>query len=118
MDLFNPLKYAEWILRLSLPKKIFDLDEKCCVHYVVTLNNLFQVELDHKLKPFIPDFIPAVGDIDAFITVPRPDNKVDKLGLACIDEPCAKQSDPTVLDLQIRAITKQTHFRAMQVPVN
>lgn len=74
-----------------------------------------QVELDHKLKPFIPDFIPAVGDIDAFITVTRPDNKIDKLGLACIDEPCAKQSDPTVLDLQIRAITKQTHFRAMQV---
>lgn len=74
-----------------------------------------QVELDHKLKPFIPDFIPAVGDIDAFITVPRPDAVVDKLGLACIDEPCAKQSDPTVLDLQIRAITKQTHFRAMQV---
>ena len=67
------------------------------------------------MKPFIPDFIPAVGDIDAFITVPRPDSKVDKLGLACIDEPCAKQSDPTVLDLQIRAITKQTHFRAMQV---
>lgn len=76
-----------------------------------------QVELDHKLKPFIPDFIPAVGDIDAFITIPRPDDKQDKLrlGLAFIDEPCAKQSDPTVLDLQIRAISKQTHFRAMQV---
>ncbi|MGH0129779.1 UNVERIFIED_CONTAM: hypothetical protein FKN15_059463 [Acipenser sinensis] len=25
------------------------------------------IELDHKLKPFIPDFIPAVGDIDAFL---------------------------------------------------
>ena len=25
------------------------------------------VELDHKFKPFIPDYIPAVGDIDAFI---------------------------------------------------
>ena len=25
------------------------------------------IDLDHKLKPFIPDFIPAVGDIDAFI---------------------------------------------------
>ena len=74
-----------------------------------------QVELDHKLKPFIPDFIPAVGDIDAFITVPRPDGQVNKLGLACIDEPCAKQSDPTVLDLQIRAITKQSTARAMQV---
>ena len=27
------------------------------------------IDLDHKLKPFIPDFIPAVGDIDAFIKV-------------------------------------------------
>lgn len=27
------------------------------------------VELDHSLKPFIPDFIPAVGDIDAFLKV-------------------------------------------------
>lgn len=27
------------------------------------------VELEHKLKPFIPDFIPAVGDIDAFLKV-------------------------------------------------
>ena len=28
-----------------------------------------KIELDYKLKPFIPDFIPAVGDIDAFIKV-------------------------------------------------
>lgn len=27
------------------------------------------IELDHSLKPFIPDFIPAVGDIDAFLKV-------------------------------------------------
>ena len=33
------------------------------------------VELDHKFKPFIPDFIPAVGDIDAFIRPTRPDQK-------------------------------------------
>ena len=25
--------------------------------------------LDYKLKPFIPDYIPAVGDIDAFLKV-------------------------------------------------
>jgi hypothetical protein len=25
--------------------------------------------VDYKLTPFIPDFIPAVGDIDAFIKV-------------------------------------------------
>ncbi|XP_067142911.1 intraflagellar transport protein 46 homolog isoform X2 [Centruroides vittatus] len=66
------------------------------------------IELEHKLKPFIPDFIPAVGDIDAFIKIPPPDNKPDKLGLHVLDEPCAKQSDPTVLDLQLRAISKET----------
>lgn len=27
------------------------------------------VDLEYKLKPFIPDFIPTVGDIDAFIKV-------------------------------------------------
>ena len=27
------------------------------------------IELDHKLRPFIPDYIPAVGDIDAFLKV-------------------------------------------------
>ena len=30
------------------------------------------IELEHKLKPFIPDYIPAVGDIDAFIKVTLP----------------------------------------------
>ena len=27
------------------------------------------IELDLKLRPFIPDYIPAIGDIDAFIKV-------------------------------------------------
>ena len=27
------------------------------------------IELDLKLKPFIPEYIPAIGDIDAFIKV-------------------------------------------------
>ena len=27
------------------------------------------IELEHHLKPFIPDYIPAVGDIDAFLKV-------------------------------------------------
>jgi len=65
------------------------------------------IDLEYKLKPFIPDYIPAVGDIDAFLKVSRPDEEKDSLGLTILDEPCAKQSDPTVLDLQLRAITKQ-----------
>lgn len=31
----------------------------------------------------------------------------DNLGLIVLDEPSAKQSDPTILDLQMRAITKE-----------
>ncbi|KAK6173616.1 hypothetical protein SNE40_017034 [Patella caerulea] len=73
------------------------------------------IELEHKLKPFIPDFIPAVGDIDAFLKISRPDGKPDTLGLTVLDEPCAKQSDPTVLDLQLRAISKQTMAKQLIV---
>ncbi|KAM5226936.1 intraflagellar transport protein 46 homolog isoform 3-T3 [Hipposideros larvatus] len=65
------------------------------------------IELDHKLKPFIPDFIPAVGDIDAFLKVPRPDGKPDNLGLLLLDEPSTKQSDPTVLSLWLTENSKQ-----------
>lgn len=65
------------------------------------------IELEHVLKPFIPDFIPAVGDIDAFLKVPRPDGKPDGLGLLLLDEPSVKQSDPNVLSLWLSEETKQ-----------
>ncbi|KAK2899356.1 intraflagellar transport protein 46 homolog isoform X1 [Channa argus] len=65
------------------------------------------IELEHSLKPFIPDFIPAVGDIDAFLKVPRPDGKPDGLGLVVLDEPSVKQSDPTVMSLWLSEETKQ-----------
>lgn len=29
------------------------------------------IEINSKLKPFIPDYIPAVGDVDAFIKVKK-----------------------------------------------
>ncbi|KAA0704038.1 Intraflagellar transport protein 46 -like protein [Triplophysa tibetana] len=73
------------------------------------------IDLDHKLKPFIPDFIPAVGDIDAFLKVPRPDGKPDNLGLLVLDEPCTKQSDPTVLSLWLSENSKQHNVTEMKV---
>lgn len=39
--------------------------------------------------------------------VPRPDGKADGLGLTVLDEPCAKQSDPTVLSLWLSENSKQ-----------
>lgn len=64
---------------------------------------LQKIDLNYKLIPFIPDYIPAVGDIDAFIKIPRPDGVEDKIGLTVLDEPCTDQSDPAVLHLQLRS---------------
>ncbi|XP_063231881.1 intraflagellar transport protein 46 homolog isoform X3 [Bacillus rossius redtenbacheri] len=73
------------------------------------------IELDYKLWPFIPDFIPAVGDIDAFLKVPRPDGLNDLIGLRVLDEPCARQSEPAVLHLQLRAVAKQSSAKPVVV---
>ncbi|GBF95657.1 hypothetical protein Rsub_08639 [Raphidocelis subcapitata] len=56
------------------------------------------------LKPFIPEYIPALGEPDAFIKVPRPDGVPDWLGLKVLDEPAAVQSDAAVLALQLRQL--------------
>lgn len=61
------------------------------------------------MKPFIPDYIPSIGDIDAFIKVPRPDGKPENLGFNVVDEPSSNQSDPHVLDLFFRTLSKQTN---------
>uniref|UniRef100_A0A2K5SE46 Intraflagellar transport protein 46 homolog n=1 Tax=Cebus imitator TaxID=2715852 RepID=A0A2K5SE46_CEBIM len=65
------------------------------------------IDLDHKLKTFIPDFIPAVGDIEAVLKVPRPDGQPDNLGLLVLDKPSTKQSDPTVPSLWLTENSKQ-----------
>ncbi|VEN58745.1 unnamed protein product [Callosobruchus maculatus] len=71
-----------------------------------------QLNLDYKFKPFIPEYLPAVGDIDAFLKVIPPDVTIDgqkfdekalKLGLNMLDEPALNQSDSALLHLQLRA---------------
>ncbi|XP_029932261.1 intraflagellar transport protein 46 homolog [Myripristis murdjan] len=100
----------------AAPKGAYDPADYENLPVTTEIKELFQyitrytpqpVELEHKLKPFIPDFIPAVGDIDAFLKVPRPDGKTDDLGLVVLDEPCVKQSDPTVLSLWLSEESKQ-----------
>jgi len=73
------------------------------------------IELDTKLKPFIPDFIPCIGEVDAFLKIPRPDGKKDGLGLIELDEPALNQSDPTVLDLQLRSVSKHSNLQPVDV---
>uniref|UniRef100_A0A7S2SRL5 Intraflagellar transport protein 46 homolog n=1 Tax=Rhizochromulina marina TaxID=1034831 RepID=A0A7S2SRL5_9STRA len=67
------------------------------------------VDLDSTLRCFVPDYIPAVGEMDAFVKVTPPDSSRDDLGLKVLDEPAALQSDPTVLELQLINISKKGH---------
>eukprot|EP00878_Enallax_costatus_P027639 GHUV01029776.1.p1 GENE.GHUV01029776.1~~GHUV01029776.1.p1 ORF type:complete len:254 (+),score=60.19 GHUV01029776.1:1292-2053(+) len=73
------------------------------------------IEVQTRLKPFIPEFIPAIGGTDEFIKVPRPDGRPDYLGLKVLDEPAAVQSDPTLLNLQLRQVSKDTPGVRMDV---
>ena len=66
-----------------------------------------EIEIKPKLKCFIPNYIPAIGTVDPFIKVPRPDKVDDGLGLIVIDEPASKQSDAAVLELQLQAQLKK-----------
>ena len=72
-----------------------------------------KLELDSKLKPFIPEFIPAVGDIDAFLKV-ESENPLE-LGLTVLDEPTARQSDPNIMELQLRSLSKRSSGRMSKV---
>mmetsp|Transcript_25025 Transcript_25025/g.75430 ORF Transcript_25025/g.75430 Transcript_25025/m.75430 type:complete len:374 (-) Transcript_25025:84-1205(-) len=96
---YNPADYAS----LNVSADVQDLFQY--IDSFVPTRTAIETQLD----PFIPDYIPAVGDIDAMIKVGAPeriDGVDDSIGLTVIDEPCAAQSDPAVLDLQLRAIAK------------
>ncbi|CEF60997.1 Intraflagellar transport protein 46 homolog [Strongyloides ratti] len=70
--------------------KLFEMIEE------YTPNN---IDPPYRLLPFIPDYAPAVGDVDPFIKIPRPDEVEDNLGLTILDEPAIEQSDPTAIGL-------------------
>ena len=67
------------------------------------------VELETKLKPFIPEFIPATGEMEAFLKPPKPDGSQEELGLTSLDEPRLNQSEPTLLRLQLLPFIRQTY---------
>ena len=95
---YNPQDYANLDVGGDI-REIFDYISRYKPH---------EVELDTSLKCFVPDYIPAVGEMDAFIKIPQPSGDQDDLGLKVLDEPAATQSDATVLELQLRAISKKS----------
>lgn len=68
--------------------------------------------MKYTLQPFIPDYIPAIGDVDAFLKVIPPETDdpelnefFGKLGLEVLDKPCGEQSDPALLQMKLRAMS-------------
>ena len=59
------------------------------------------LNLDTKMKPFVPNYIPSIGEVDAFIKINRPDNNIEELGLDYIDEPAIKGIDPSIFSLEL-----------------
>ena len=51
------------------------------------------------MKAFVPEYIPTVGETDAFLKMPRPDGQPETLGLAELDEPCLNQSDKAKISM-------------------
>lgn len=64
------------------------------------------MDLPTKMRPHVPEFIPSVGEVDAFLKVPRPDGAHEDLGLLVLDEPKLNQTDPAVLELQLKSFVK------------
>ncbi|KAJ3166722.1 Intraflagellar transport protein 46 [Geranomyces variabilis] len=79
-----------------------------------------ETELPNTLQPFVPDYMPSIGDIDPMLKPAPPPlprgsaaaagstPAVPNLGIAVLDEPRLAQTDPAVLDLQLRAAHKAT----------
>lgn len=65
------------------------------------------IEIDAMIKPFVPEFIPAVGEVDAFLKIPKPDEVPEDLGLVVLDEPCLNQSDPAILEVKLLPFLKR-----------
>nr|SVE73877.1 EOG090X0FP3 [Daphnia atkinsoni] len=97
-NLYDPIEFTN----VDIPCQIREL-----FHFITKYRPQI-LEMETKLKPFLPDFIPAIGDPDAFLKTDRPDESNELLGLTLIDEPSLSQSDPSVLDLRLRSIYKQS----------
>lgn len=108
----------------GLPANAYNPDDFKGMKVTPEVEELFQyitrykphtIELDTSLKPFIPELIPSIGEVDAFLKMPRPDGKPSGLGSTRLDEPTLNPSDPSILDLQLRSLSKNQDLQPMEV---
>ncbi|XP_033250105.1 intraflagellar transport protein 46 homolog [Drosophila miranda] len=80
------------------------------------------IDTPYHLQPFIPEFVPAVGDVDALLKVQAPpllqpqrqrelDEHLERLGLWLLDEPSGTQSEPSLLNMKLRSVLSGSRGR-------
>lgn len=80
------------------------------------------IDTPYHLQPFIPEFVPAVGDVDAMLKVQAPsllqpqrqrevDEYLQRLGLQLLDEPSGNQSEPSLLNMKLRSVLSGSRGR-------
>jgi intraflagellar transport protein 46 len=108
----------------SVPEGAYNFDDYKNLKASSEVKEIFQyitrykphtIELDTALKPFCPELIPSVGEVDAFMKMPRPDKEASGLGTTQLDEPTINPSDPSILDLQLRALCKNQEMEPIEV---
>ena len=66
-----------------------------------------ELEIDTPLHCFMPPYVCSVGEPDSMVKIPRPDGVDDGVGTVILDEAIpSKQSNPAVLELQLRNSNK------------
>lgn len=91
-DGYNPQDY----MNLNVSQDIKQL------FMLITAYTPQQTEIETILRPFIPEYIPTVGEVDGYLKIPRPDGQPESLGLYQIDEPILNQSKKSEMDYIIK----------------
>lgn len=104
---YNPADYAG----LKVDKDVKELFE-----YIGRFKPQ-NIELDSMFKPFIPDYIPAVGEVDAFLKMPKPDQKEEDFGITVLDEPAMNCSDDRVLEMKYIQLKKTVNVAPQEMTV-
>lgn len=102
---YNPMQFANLPVSAEI-KELFEYIQRFKPQ---------KIELETKLKPFIPDFVPAVGEVDAFLKMPKPDGSPEDLGITVLDEPALNHEDKTVLGLKYVGIKNVVRSAPMEV---
>ena len=103
---YNPAEYAN----LQVTQDVKDLFE-----YILRYKPQ-KIDLETQLKPFVPDYVPAVGEVDACLKMPKPDGTKEDLGIGQLDEPALNCEDKTVLELKY--VQSKNVVRAAPVSVD